>query len=383
MTVLRPPYAPASSDFTVAEAREVLAALHSGFAVIPSRRVPFQRAGFFDDAPPEPPPAWARKLWQDYRSRYGTFLLPAPQELAASRLRLALLLSVRSMPAGLAEAAWELFTDPKLYVGIMAGLAFYVVAWLAPEPVFTKATAILITYTLLLTFAAAEIYNAANVLWRLYTAAQSARTLAEVEAAAEQFGRAVSGTLLRILVVIASRYAGKALPKVPEGGLRALRWEMVETQGGAALLSGRITLTITTATVTADGTMLMAGAVAGTAAGSLCADKPGGTYKGHHIATDKNEVSTARGGPWTQRFEDLFAKANMTLDDPANMVNVAGHSGPHPEEYHKEVYERLSKAMSPCRGSVMCQKVMVNELKRIAAEICTPGSQLNRLLTKG
>ena len=40
----------------------------------------------------------------------------------------------------------------------------------------------------------------------------------------------------------------------------------------------------------------------------------------------------------------MAAKAGMTLEDAANKVEVPGHSGPHPEAYHKAVYTRLEKA---------------------------------------
>jgi hypothetical protein len=94
--------------------------------------------------------------------------------------------------------------------------------------------------------------------------------------------------------------------------------------GGGAVQSA------TTAHVVTDGTLVIAGATLGTAAsgvGSACSDgsqKKDG-HHWHHLATDKNEASAARGGPWTPLFQRIFAKAGMDLNDPANLVYLAGH----------------------------------------------------------
>ena len=51
----------------------------------------------------------------------------------------------------------------------------------------------------------------------------------------------------------------------------------------------------------------------------------------HHICTNKNCISTARGGPWTPKFEAIFKKAGLDLDDAINKIAVPGHKGPHPK----------------------------------------------------
>jgi hypothetical protein len=135
-----------------------------------------------------------------------------------------------------------------------------------------------------------------------------------------------------------------------------------------------------------DGILLMQGAMVGGAGASLrtaCRDGlfklPG--YSWHHLATNKNSVSDARGGPWTQRFELIFAKAGMSLEDGANRVYLLGHAGPHPGDYHDEVFRRLSNAVRICRTTQECKASLTRELNRIADEICTPGSRLHRLAT--
>jgi filamentous hemagglutinin len=88
------------------------------------------------------------------------------------------------------------------------------------------------------------------------------------------------------------------------------------------------------------------------------------------------------GGPWTQKFQDIFDGANMTLQDNANIVYVLGHQGPHPEAYHATVLERLTSALEPYeKGTAKYESVLRDELGRLGREIQTPGTILNKLVT--
>jgi RHS repeat-associated protein len=100
----------------------------------------------------------------------------------------------------------------------------------------------------------------------------------------------------------------------------------------------------------------------------------------HHIATDKNLISKAAGGPFTPKFEALFEKGGMTLQDALNKVPVLGHKGPH-AEYNKIVYQRLSQAVEGLKGNAYKQALQ-NQLKAIGEESATKGSALNKLITK-
>jgi hypothetical protein len=101
----------------------------------------------------------------------------------------------------------------------------------------------------------------------------------------------------------------------------------------------------------------------------------------HHIATVCNDKSTARGGPWTPRFQEIFAKAGMSMEDPANKMPLPGHYGPHPRRYHEIVYEELRGATRTCRSVVECREELTRALKALAKEIATPGTELNQLVT--
>ncbi len=101
----------------------------------------------------------------------------------------------------------------------------------------------------------------------------------------------------------------------------------------------------------------------------------------HHICTNKNCVSLARGGPWTPRFEAIFQKAGMNLDDALNKIAVPGHKGPHPEAYHQAVFRRLESATSGLNGGAY-RHALRTEMQAIRGELQTPGSLLNQLVRK-
>jgi HNH/ENDO VII superfamily nuclease len=153
-------------------------------------------------------------------------------------------------------------------------------------------------------------------------------------------------------------------------------------------LPGGLTMGGTTTVQTvADGTVLVTGVAAGTAAaagGSACTDgsESQDGYHWHHLATNKNEVSSASGGPWTPRFEAIFELAGMSLDAAENLVYLKGHKGPHPAEYHKEVFGRLFRATEDCGTTAQCRSKLLDALRKISEEICTPESLLHRLATK-
>jgi hypothetical protein len=108
---------------------------------------------------------------------------------------------------------------------------------------------------------------------------------------------------------------------------------------------------------------------------------PGHGSQVHHIATDKNSVSSQAGGPWTPFFAAIFAGAGMSLNDPENLVSIPGHQGRHPEPYHRTVYDRLFTATEGLTGEAY-KDALIGELRQIRSELLTPGSDLNKLVTK-
>ena len=102
----------------------------------------------------------------------------------------------------------------------------------------------------------------------------------------------------------------------------------------------------------------------------------------HHIATVCNDKETKNGGPWTPRFREIFARAGMSLEDPANKLPLPGHYGPHPERYHRLILDALNGATATCRTVVECRAALTDELQRLAKQIATPGTELNQLVTR-
>ena len=70
----------------------------------------------------------------------------------------------------------------------------------------------------------------------------------------------------------------------------------------------------------------------------------------------------------------------MNLDDPANIVELPEHFGPHPEAYHRAVHERLDKATAGLQGAA-ARDALEAQLNKIRGEILTQGSILNKLIT--
>lgn len=332
-------------------------------------------------------------LLREYTARYGEPTVPLPGSLMTSPLVMALRLSPRYMPEGIREGAEELFSDPAFLAGMAISLVAYVAAWAAPEPLFTKAFAVSVTVVMVSAFTLTELAHAGGVAMRLYEATRNIRTLAEVEEAARYFGLYAGGVTLRVLVVAASWGVAKVVPR-PVPGVAGETWAGLKNMMRLPqrfAVEGRVEFVEEAATRTVragvkEGVLLMQGAMAGGTGASLrvaCRDglfKLSG-YSWHHLATNKNSISDARGGPWTKRFEVLFAKAGMSLEDAPNKIYLLGHAGPHPEQYHDEVFSRLRDAVSTCRTTHDCKVKLTRELSSIADEVCTPGSKLHQLVT--
>ena len=98
----------------------------------------------------------------------------------------------------------------------------------------------------------------------------------------------------------------------------------------------------------------------------------------HHIFSNKNFI---RGQQWSKKFEPLFEKAGYKLNDAINKIEVIGHKGPHPDEYHQVVFDRLTAATKGLEGEAY-KKAFDNTLEVLTKEVSTAGTQLNKLVTK-
>ena len=104
-----------------------------------------------------------------------------------------------------------------------------------------------------------------------------------------------------------------------------------------------------------------------------------GSSEIHHIMTNKNNLSTAAGGPYTPKFEALAQQRGITLEDAMNKMSLPGHQGPHPA-YNAAVYDKLVAATKGLKGQAFNQAFDA-EMAATRAETATPGSPLNKLAT--
>jgi hypothetical protein len=216
----------------------------------------------------------------------------------------------------------------------------------------------------------------------LTEAVKAATTFEQIREAGERFGKIIGRESARAFALLlvaaigatAQQFAAK-VPTLPGSAQVAL-----QAEGEAGLWLPALGA-VDELAVSAEGVSVTVVATAMT----MGASGSGGTgpcVETHHIATICNDTSTARGGAWTPRFRDIFAKAGMTLDDPANKMPLPGHYGPHPERYHRIVYKALSEATETCRSVVECRQALTDQLRRLAKQIATPGTELNQLVTR-
>ncbi|WP_269770252.1 AHH domain-containing protein [Cystobacter fuscus] len=391
---------PALALFSLEDARAVVAALEGGFKEAKPGPRPLAAvamgaltAGMAGGSPGTRLPDFERRVREEHEELYGPALLTLPPSLESARWFQALKLSPRYMGEGVREAAVEMFNSPAVAFSVGMSMMLYMVAWAAPEPLFSKAFAAAVTLGLLMTYTATELYNVGMACLTLYREAEAARTQAQLEAVAERFGKALGGVGLRVLVTVAGAKLARGLPEVPRGGL----WGRLSPPR-FAFAGGRSGFSVGTGAraqvSVANGTVVLMGVSANTTASAAasavssarttgaCAESKKDDNHAHHLCTNKNDKSESNGGPWTPVFEGLFRQAGMSLDDPANIVFLRDHKGPHPMEYHRDVADRLRDVLKGCRTQVACRARLVRMLDEIAGEVCTPGSKLNKLVTR-
>jgi len=216
----------------------------------------------------------------------------------------------------------------------------------------------------------------------LMDAVKVATTFEQIREAGERFGKLLGRESARAFVMLlmaaigstAKLFAAK-VPTLPGSAQAAMQAE------GTAKLRLSALGEVEELALTAEGVSVTVAATAMT----MGASGSGGTgpcIETHHIATICNDTSTARGGPWTPRLRKIFAKAGMSMEDPANKMPLPGHYGPHPERYHQIILKELSAATKTCRSVVACRAKLTEALKELAKEIATPGTELNQLVTR-
>jgi A nuclease family of the HNH/ENDO VII superfamily with conserved AHH len=310
-----------------------------------------------------------------------SFLGDGPHDITLShRDRFVLALSLSLTPA--VEAATGVLRDVSTHAmtALLTGLSLYLVVLMAPEPI-SKGLALAMTL-FLWGYLGREFWGLISATKWLWDEVEAASTFHELSDASEQYAQVLGPNTLRVLIVLATwkagakgkeAMAGSGLPGFPravQNAATAGRFHLPTAASEAtsvSVLEGRLILT------------LPSGSGAILAMRQQGDDKEGDL---HHIATVENEKSTLRGGPWTQRLRKLFDKAGMSMEEAANKVRVKGHKGPHPKEYHQEVFDRLKAAVATCQTTAQCRESLTRQLKSLAEELQREGSRLNRLVTR-
>ncbi|MCP3063419.1 AHH domain-containing protein [Myxococcus sp. K38C18041901] len=275
--------------------------------------------------------------------------------------------------------ALEGMADPDVVMAtITATATMYLLLWALPEPI-SKGVAATMT-------AIAIAYLGVDTVWRLLDGwltlvreVEQATTFAQLHASGEAYGEVLGENAARVFVMLATAAIGSTAglaakaTRLPGSAQAAMA---VETQAGIQYAAVGSVQSIA---VSAEGFTI---ALAPNALAMASREMRSGKGQRHHLATNKNEISTATGGPWTPEFRKLFRRAGMELKDPENIVRIVGHKGPHTEQYHSFIYKRLLQGLGECRKVAECQKALTSELRLLAKEAQTRGTEVYRLLMK-
>ncbi|RKH60690.1 AHH domain-containing protein [Corallococcus llansteffanensis] len=302
-----------------------------------------------------------------------------------ARRTLAFAIALDSVWEETAEALEGMTNREVVVATIVTTGTVYLCLWLLPEPI-SKGVAATMTVALIGYLGIDTVLSLIQG-WRvLAEQVRMARSFDEVRDAGNQYGKVMGGNAARAFVMLATAALGSTaetmaakVPLLPGSGQAALvvaeqagvrLGAVVQVESVAVSTEGVITL------VLAPTAVAMSAREGGTAAGGVDA-------KGHehHIASNKWWSATNRGGPWSPQFQKIFNKAGMSLDDPANRVNVPGHRGPHPEAYHQKILAALDRATMGCGSMDNCRAVLTRTLRSLASQILKKGTDLNRLIT--
>ncbi|GMU10910.1 hypothetical protein ASNO1_71640 [Corallococcus caeni] len=269
---------------------------------------------------------------------------------------------------------------------IVATGTMYLALWLMPEPV-SKGIAATMTVVLIAYLGIDTVWNLIQGWIELSEQARMARTFDELRDAGEEYGEVMGKNAARAFVMLALAAVGSTaetfaakVATLPGSGQAAL---VAAEMGGFRLGAAA---QVESAAVSSEGVVTLV--LAPNAVAMSARDDKGPVASGadaegpeHHIASNKFWSATNRGGPWSPKFQRIFDKAGMSLDDPANKVRVPGHRGPHPEAYHQKVFDALDKVTRRCSSMQDCRAALTRELRTLAKVLNQRGSDLNRWVT--
>ncbi|HZI08744.1 MAG TPA: AHH domain-containing protein, partial [Myxococcus sp.] len=257
--------------------------------------------------------------WCERKKQPGDCLrLLAEGPLLASdgKYSLAMAIAMDSVWEETAEALKDMAAPQALLATVSASLSMYLLLWALPEPV-SKGLAALLTATAIAYLGVDTVWTLLDGWIALVRQVDRATTFEQLSEAGEAYGEVLGENAARVFVMLATVALGNTAglaakaSRLPGSAQAAAA---VETQAGYqyVAIGG-----VQSVAMAAEGFTI---ALAPNAVAMAARGTRGGRTRDHHLATDKNSVSTARGGPWTPRFRKIFKKAGMELKDPENIV---------------------------------------------------------------
>ncbi len=327
--------------------------------------------------------------WCERTGRKGDclrLLVECPTVNGDGRYALAMALAQGAVLEEMLEAFKDM-ADPHamLAAALWTGTTYFILMSL-PEPV-SKGLAAVMTATLIVYLGVDTFWGLITGFKRLVEEADQATTFDELRGAGERYGKVMGRNAARAFALLATAAIGNTaagfastVPTLPgsaqasmqAGAQAGIQLSAVGQVEAVAVTGEAITLSLAPGAV----------AMAARGMGAGAAGPVDARGHDHHIATDKWWDSTDNGGPWSPQFQKIFDKAGMSLNDPANIVRVQGHRGPHPREYHARIFRRLMEATRTCRSVQHCREALTAELRRLARQVSTEGTELNRLVTR-
>ncbi|MDC0709145.1 AHH domain-containing protein [Stigmatella sp. ncwal1] len=353
------------------------------------RMTPMEGAALDSDMPPaavELTRAYLR--WCEHTGREGDclrLLVDSPILTGDGRYALAMALAQGVVLEEMLDAFKGMANPHAALSAALWTMTLYLVLWTVPEPV-SKGLAAVMTATAIVYLGVDTFWTLIEGFKRLVEEADRATTFDELRDAGERYGKVMGRNAARAFVLLATVAVGNTaagfaskVPTLPgsaqaaalAGGRAGLRLAAVGEVGAVAVSGETVTVALAPNAVS-----MTAQATGGTAAAPVDAEG-----HDHHIATNKWWKSTNNEGPWSPQFQKIFDKAGMSLDDPANIVHVKGHEGPHPLAYHQQIFRRLTDATEGCRTMARCREALTAELARLGQQIATSGTRLNKLVT--
>jgi len=112
--------------------------------------------------------------------------------------------------------------------------------------------------------------------------------------------------------------------------------------------------------------------------GKICPLGKAGKGPLHHLVTKYGNTSRGWRQNWSRRSRDILDKAHVGLESGWNKVYLRGHYGPHPEAYHKRIFERLAKAVRGKRPHTNAYTQAVQrELRKLGRDLLGDVTKLN------